>query len=174
MSDENYYKFINILKSIPFLNLPFSAGLALGALCNNDKEMFKRTGELDLVLIFNPIKCITNLKKHIMSFFRDYNEGIWIGKRAYGSQIFGVTLSPGFDLYQYAILIDGNLYCLRSTNNYKVEIKITKDQQEIQLYTWYPCSKQNQRLNTTLREYAKSLESFSYSLLPLGSNQINS
>ncbi|CAF0725217.1 unnamed protein product [Brachionus calyciflorus] len=174
MSDENYYKLINILKSIPVLNVPFSAGLALGALCQNDTEMVKRTGELDPILIFNPLKCLSNLSKFIVSFFRDYNEGIWIGKKAYGNQIFGFTLSPGFDLYQYAILIDGNMYTLRSTNSYKVEVKITKDQQQIQLYTWFPCSKQNQRLNATLKEYAKSLETFNYSYLPLGSNQINS
>lgn len=174
MSDENYYKLINIFKSVPVLNIPFSAGLALGALFNGDTEMFMRSGEIDPVIILNPLKCLGNLRKHIMAFFRDYNEGIWIGKKACGNQIFGLSFSPGFDLYQYAILIDGNFYCLKSANNYKVDIKISKDPNEIQLYTWYPCSKQNQRLNTTLKEYARSMESFNYSILPLGKNQINS
>ena len=45
-----------------------------------------------------------------------YDEGIWIGKRALAYSCFGFNLKMKFDVWHYAIMIDGVVYEILKDN----------------------------------------------------------
>ena len=68
--------------------------------------------QFDLAEEFNPLKKVANLSRSIMSFFRSYNKGVWIGKRTLGSGYIPVGLSfvPKIDLQHWAVTVEGTIY----------------------------------------------------------------
>ena len=68
----------------------------------------------------NPIKCLGNITKAILDIPHNLDEGIWLGKRtlAQGKLPIGISFSPGFSLWHWAVMINGTVYqlCDKDTN----------------------------------------------------------
>ena len=134
----NFQKFSNIVGSIPLvgpLTKVISAPIIASQGAREDSEYIRRFDVADL----NPIKNIGDLTRHIIGATKDYDEGIWLGKRPLAGQHFGMSIVPGVDLYHYAIMINGWLYHVQSDDQgvtFRVDIECSESM--IRTFTWYP------------------------------------
>mmetsp|Transcript_28552 Transcript_28552/g.52177 ORF Transcript_28552/g.52177 Transcript_28552/m.52177 type:complete len:190 (+) Transcript_28552:53-622(+) len=65
---------------------------------------------IDVAAVINPIRAVHNTVQMIQSDNDDKSNHVWIGRRCLGDQPFGLSFSPGVDVYHWAIGIEGYIY----------------------------------------------------------------
>ncbi len=69
----------------------------------------KHSIDFDIAEEINPIKKVSNIFKYsISAAYLELNEGFWLGKRPF--RYVGLTVYPGVDVLEWAIMIDGVVY----------------------------------------------------------------
>jgi len=74
------------------------------------------TGEqlnIDVMAVINPARAVHNTVQMVQSSVADKSSHVWVGRRALGGQgknVVGLSLSPGIDVYHWAIAIEGFIY----------------------------------------------------------------
>jgi hypothetical protein len=171
-SNQFLAKYSNILTSIPILGQP-AALIAKGALILFGAEEASSHLHFDPINMVNPIKWVSEPVRHIIGACKDYDEGIWIGKRSLGKHGIAFTNGPGIDVYHYAIMIDGTVFHIQGTKEEKhvFYVEISDHRLLKNSFVWYPTSSKkckNQRGSNELKKYAKELErSNKYSVVPV-------
>mmetsp|Transcript_29372 Transcript_29372/g.84090 ORF Transcript_29372/g.84090 Transcript_29372/m.84090 type:complete len:190 (-) Transcript_29372:126-695(-) len=66
---------------------------------------------IDAAAILNPARAVHNVVQMVQSDNSDKTSHAWIGRRCLGDgNCIGMTLSPGVDLYHWAVAIEGYIY----------------------------------------------------------------
>ena len=68
------------------------------------------------VAVLNPLTWPRRMINNIDAALHEQNQGIWLGKTSLGGYGVGMTVAPGFDLFHWAILIDGTLFEIQVDN----------------------------------------------------------
>jgi hypothetical protein len=169
----------DMFKKVPVVGHLY--GLARGnvyeALGDHDEAAHSR--EVDLADL-NPHHVYRHLTNELLSWNSSLDKNIWIGKRTLGNQPFGVTFVPGSDIYHWCIQIDGVIYELLFQNG-RIYIDITSKWEHSKKYeslckrfSWTSIREQSScATEISLRDYAKSFESYQYQAAFPSGNKIN-
>ncbi|CAF1462472.1 unnamed protein product [Adineta steineri] len=125
--------------------------------------------------ILNPVTWPRRIINNTVAALSDQKEGIWLGKRSLSDSGVGWTLAPGFDLFHWAIMINGQVYELALNEENKKaahRFDTTNDQDHINKFHWIRLIGSSIRTHTELLEKCGSSKK-SYSLVPYELGMVN-
>lgn len=164
-------KIFDFYKRIPVVGFGYGAVRGVGYLIAGNTEEFKYSWEMDLADL-NPLRMPRNIINGFRNAANTLNEGIWVGKRGLGDQLFSLTFSPCFDLYHWCIQIDGVIYEVDVLKNNLVKINIiSKDNQPdsykkyCSRFSWTKIPEKLRNSNSSVQDFAKSFENKRYHLI---------
>ncbi|CAF2399563.1 unnamed protein product [Rotaria sp. Silwood2] len=167
-------KIFDLFKTVPVVGQAYGVvrGIAYGM--KGDEDETKHSLEFDLTSL-NPLRMIKSVGMGIVNMTNDLDKGIWIGRRSLGDQPLSFSLLPGTDAFHWSIQINGTIYQLLKTNQHDyIEIDISSQNEQCSAYekgckrfSWQCVHLRSSIDETTLRNYAKSFESYKYkAILP--------
>ncbi|CAF3793341.1 unnamed protein product [Adineta steineri] len=90
--------------------------------------------------VLNPLTWPRRIIINSISALSDREKGIWLGKKSLNNFGIGWTLAPGFDLFHWAIMINGHLYEVTVDENKHAKANgkfiTTKDRDYINKFKW--------------------------------------
>ena len=119
----------------------FRVPYELGTVCDKENyQQFVLMSKYFDIGVINPLTWPRRIVNHIVSALSDKKKGIWLGKKSLKNLGIGCTVAPGFDLFHWAIIIDGHLYEVTADEkeNAKAngEFKTTNDLRYINQFDW--------------------------------------
>ena len=158
----NEKNFFNVFRHIPVIGLVYSLGRGAIKKKQGKEDEANQSFHRDFANL-NPIRSVTNMVRDTVASFGNKEEGIWIGKKGLRNKPFGLTLSPGIDMYHWAIMIRGTVYQLRRNlqEHNKTNVGISTDERLKNSYHWFMYRKSNlsiKRTDEELQEFIKSFE----------------
>jgi hypothetical protein len=169
-------KIFGLFKTIPIVGHGYGLIRGIAYRIAGDENEAKHSLEMDLANL-NPLRIPRNIVNSTISLVIDLDENIWLGKRTLGDQPIGLSFALGSDIYHWCIQIDAVIYELLLQDG-SIYIDITSKYDHPYSYeclckrfSWTLLRRQSSCVSgTTLRDYAKSFESYRYrAVLPSGS-----